>query len=319
MPMASSTLSARVNRRGRAASRRRRSFFYVPFAGAARISRPSSAVSPRFSQAAGPFDPGAPVHYVVGYAREEPGGQQDVHQVTDCHRLDVGRAGGDLHGIRVPPRPYSSPHLPGRAAAIDVSLSSPGSFACRAWTGFESCPGVRSRCCRSTSPESRCAAPCRAPTPRCLPGPPAGSTASSRGVTMINSGRMLSAGEPLDGNGRAGSRSGAATAAAFAYAVRSGRLDLPLPGSGWTRERWAALAALAEEDLSLARLAEGTRMPSPFWPSSVPARLPSGPAGESGRSAAWSRPDRDQDRPWLAAGRASSSTVPGRARALMHW
>jgi hypothetical protein len=74
---------------------------------------------------------------------------------------------------------------------------------------------------------------------------------------MINSGRMLSAGEPLDGNERAGSRSGAATAAAFAYAVRSGRLDLPLPGSGWTRERWAALAALAEEDLSLARLAEG--------------------------------------------------------------
>ena len=74
---------------------------------------------------------------------------------------------------------------------------------------------------------------------------------------MINSGRMLSAGEPLDGNERAGSWSGAATAAAFAYAVRSGRLDLPLPGSGWTRERWAALAALAEEDLSLARLAEG--------------------------------------------------------------
>ena len=74
---------------------------------------------------------------------------------------------------------------------------------------------------------------------------------------MINSGRMLSAGEPLDGNERTGSWSGAATAAAFAYAVRSGRLDLPLPGSGWTRERWAALADLAEEDLSLARLAEG--------------------------------------------------------------
>ncbi len=74
---------------------------------------------------------------------------------------------------------------------------------------------------------------------------------------MINSGRMLSAGDSLDGNERAGSWSGAATAAAFAYAVRSGRLDLPLPGSGWTRERWAALADLAEEDLSLARLAEG--------------------------------------------------------------
>ncbi len=39
--------------------------------------------------------------------------------------------------------------------------------------------------------------------------------------------------------------------------MRSGRLDLPLPGSGRTRERWAALADLAEEDLSLARLAEG--------------------------------------------------------------
>ncbi len=32
---------------------------------------------------------------------------------------------------------------------------------------------------------------------------------------------------------------------------------MPLPGSGRTRERWAALAGLAEEDLSLARLAEG--------------------------------------------------------------
>ena len=40
-------------------------------------------------------------------------------------------------------------------------------------------------------------------------------------------------------------------------AVESGRLDLPLPGSGRTRERWTALAALAEEDLSLARLGEG--------------------------------------------------------------
>jgi len=50
---------------------------------------------------------------------------------------------------------------------------------------------------------------------------------------------------------------GAAVAAAFADAVESGRLDLPLPGSGRTRERWAVLADLAGEDLSLARLAEG--------------------------------------------------------------
>jgi hypothetical protein len=49
----------------------------------------------------------------------------------------------------------------------------------------------------------------------------------------------------------------ARTAAAFTDAVESGRLNLPLPGSGRTRERWAVLAGLAGEDLSLARLAEG--------------------------------------------------------------
>ncbi len=47
------------------------------------------------------------------------------------------------------------------------------------------------------------------------------------------------------------------TARVFAAAVESGRLDLPLPGSGATMERLAALADLAEEDLSLARLGEG--------------------------------------------------------------
>jgi alkylation response protein AidB-like acyl-CoA dehydrogenase len=47
------------------------------------------------------------------------------------------------------------------------------------------------------------------------------------------------------------------TARAFAEAVESGRLDIPLPGSGSTSERWAAFADLAREDLSLARLGEG--------------------------------------------------------------
>lgn len=47
------------------------------------------------------------------------------------------------------------------------------------------------------------------------------------------------------------------TARAFVSAVESGRLDVPLPGSGSTRERLAALIELAEEDLSLARLGEG--------------------------------------------------------------
>ena len=46
-------------------------------------------------------------------------------------------------------------------------------------------------------------------------------------------------------------------ARAFAVAVEAGRLDLPLPGSGATMERFAALADLAGEDLSLARLGEG--------------------------------------------------------------
>ena len=74
---------------------------------------------------------------------------------------------------------------------------------------------------------------------------------------MISSGRTLTATGVLGGDERASSRPGAGTAAAFAHAVRSGRLDLPLPGCGRTGERWAVLAGLAEEDLSLARLAEG--------------------------------------------------------------
>jgi hypothetical protein len=47
------------------------------------------------------------------------------------------------------------------------------------------------------------------------------------------------------------------TAAAFTAAAEAGRLDLPLPGSGQTRERWDRLISLAAEDLSLARLGEG--------------------------------------------------------------
>jgi len=55
----------------------------------------------------------------------------------------------------------------------------------------------------------------------------------------------------------AGRASWQVTGEAFRAAVESGRLDLPLPGSGRTRERWAAFADLAGEDLSLMRLAEG--------------------------------------------------------------
>jgi len=70
----------------------------------------------------------------------------------------------------------------------------------------------------------------------------------------------LSTGDNPDldpGENTTGDWPAARTAAAFTDAVESGRLNLPLPGGGRTRERWAALADLAQQDLSLARLAEG--------------------------------------------------------------
>jgi alkylation response protein AidB-like acyl-CoA dehydrogenase len=74
---------------------------------------------------------------------------------------------------------------------------------------------------------------------------------------MINSVYPLTIACPPIGDDRAGSWPGAGVAGAFAQAVESGRLNLPLPGGGRTRKRWAVLAQLGEEDLSLARLAEG--------------------------------------------------------------
>jgi hypothetical protein len=74
---------------------------------------------------------------------------------------------------------------------------------------------------------------------------------------MINCVHLLTTAGPLNVDDRGSSWPGAGVAAAFAEAVESGRLNLPLPGGGRTRQRWAVLAQLAEEDLSLARLAEG--------------------------------------------------------------
>ncbi len=48
----------------------------------------------------------------------------------------------------------------------------------------------------------------------------------------------------------------AAVTAAFRACVDEGRLDLPLPGSGGTLQRWRALVELAAVDLCVARLAE---------------------------------------------------------------
>jgi hypothetical protein len=63
--------------------------------------------------------------------------------------------------------------------------------------------------------------------------------------------------KPLTDDKRTYDWPGAGVATAFAQAVESGRLDLPYPGSGRTRQRWAVFSGLAEEDLSVARLAEG--------------------------------------------------------------
>jgi hypothetical protein len=80
-------------------------------------------------------------------------------------------------------------------------------------------------------------------------------------------------------------------AAAFIDAVESGRLDLPLPGSGRTGERWAVLADLAEEDLSLARLAEGHA-------DALAILTELGAAPPAGRRwGVWARPARGADRP----------------------
>ena len=65
----------------------------------------------------------------------------------------------------------------------------------------------------------------------------------------------MTAGRAPDGAGTPAEWQRAARA--FVSAIESGRLDLPLPGSGATWRRWATFADLAEEDLSLARLGEG--------------------------------------------------------------
>jgi alkylation response protein AidB-like acyl-CoA dehydrogenase len=73
---------------------------------------------------------------------------------------------------------------------------------------------------------------------------------------MIIKDERLAAAGPLSDN-RSVNCQGASVTGAFAAAVESGRLNLPLPGGGRTYERWAVLGDLAEEDLSLARLSEG--------------------------------------------------------------
>ncbi|MFJ4438088.1 acyl-CoA dehydrogenase [Streptomyces sp. NPDC088923] len=86
------------------------------------------------------------------------------------------------------------------------------------------------------------------------PSPPAPEPPEGRGVLPPGD-----AGVPQPGDfGAAGAR--AEVAARFAAAVRQieeGKLRFPLPGSGATGLRFAALRGVAEEDLAVARLVEG--------------------------------------------------------------
>src|SRR5208283_3818288 len=66
---------------------------------------------------------------------------------------------------------------------------------------------------------------------------------SHEGVEMINSVHLLTTAGPLTADDRGSSWPGAEVAAAFADAVESGRLNLPLPGGGRTRQRWGVRAA----------------------------------------------------------------------------
>jgi alkylation response protein AidB-like acyl-CoA dehydrogenase len=47
------------------------------------------------------------------------------------------------------------------------------------------------------------------------------------------------------------------SAGVISYWLDMGRLDLPLPGSGATSQRWTRLMAMAREDIAAARIAEG--------------------------------------------------------------
>ena len=114
----------------------------------------------RFSQAAGPFDPGAPVHHVVRYARHEPGGQQDVHQVPDRHSRR--RPCRRRHSWNRFPATTSRLALPVRRAGRHRCLPSPYRFRRRPGMDRLNRPQHPQPFRRSTSPKSRCAALCGA-------------------------------------------------------------------------------------------------------------------------------------------------------------
>ena len=182
MPMASATLSARVNRRGGAASRRRRSFFLRPVRGSGTdISRPSSARE-------SPILPGRwPVRSWYAGASRSPLCPARTRRAagrtsgTGPSPVDVGRVGGDIHGIGFPPRPHGSPYLSGRAGRHRC-LPSPYRF--RRLPGMDRLKPPPAPAARAADrpARSRGARHCAdLTTPRCLSGPPAGSTASSRG------------------------------------------------------------------------------------------------------------------------------------------
>lgn len=111
----------------------------------------------------------------------------------------------------------------------------------------------------------------------------------------------------------------AAVGEAVRAAVDSGRLDLPLPGSGRTHERWRALVDLAADDLCVARLAEAhldalavlTELDGPAPPEGslwgVWAARPPGPGLTATRTpAGWSL---SGTKPWCSGARTCSHAL----------
>ena len=136
---------------------------------------------------------------------------------------------------------------------------------------------------------------------------------------MINAAHLLTAADPLGGQGRGVAWTGAATAATFAAAVKLGRLNLPLPGSGRTRERWRLLRTWPGKISPWPGSPRDTPMRWPSWLSSAP---PSRRPQAAGVYGPLSLPAQDwrPARPAAAgAWTALSSTAPAPAPAPMRW
>ena len=153
-------------------------------------------------------------------------------------------------------------------------------------------------------------------TPRCLPGPPAGGTASSRRGDD----------DQFRPDALRGERLTVMNAPVRGQAPPRLRPSRTLSGRVGRTCRFRAAAGPVSAGLRSPPWRKKRPFPGPAGRGTLGCRRHSGrtrcqpasrrdPLGSLGRSAAWSRPDRDQDRPWLAAGRHQAVLFRG---ALVH-